>query len=274
MVNVGRGGGVGGRTHTCLIGEEAALNAVHDAGTAKAAEDGAEIKGTHENLTEHIRQHLGIDDHQHQRHQNVEGTHDGHENTRHRHDALAAAHEAVAHQRSDDKTDDPRSDVGIIKAVGGEGGLEVVGCQHIEADTVGQNQKHGKEDGNALLPLESCLNVVGRAAVAAVLTTLFVDLRQRALHESGSAADNGDDPHPKHAAETAHAQRGGNTDDVARTHAGGGGHHEGLERGHTVAVLLRHGLELLPQQTELGKAGADGEKDAAQYQQNNQHIAV
>ena len=137
MVNVGRGGGVGGRTHTCLIGEEAALDAVHDAGTAEAAENGAEIKGAHEDLTEHIGQHLGIEDHQHQRYQNVESTHNGHENARHRHNALAAAHEAVAHQRGDDKADDPRSDVGIIKAVDGEGGLEVVGCQHIEANTVG-----------------------------------------------------------------------------------------------------------------------------------------
>ena len=275
MGDVGGGGGIGRRTHTGLVGEETALDAVHDAGTAEAAEDRLQIKGTGKDLAEHLGQHVGIENGNDQGHHDVDGTHHGDENARHRHDALTAAQQAVAHQCSDNETDDPGSRGGVIEAVGGESGLEVIGGQHIKAHAVSQHQEYGEHHGNALLPLKGRLDIVGGAAVAAVLAPLLVNLSQGTLHEGGSTADDGDDPHPEHAAKAADTQGGGHADDVARTHTGGGGYHQGLEGGDAVLIgLLRHGAELMTQQAELGKAGADGEIEAAQHQQDDQHIAV
>ena len=120
------------------------------------------------------------------------------------------------------------------------------------------------------------LNVISGAAVAPLCTSLFIDLCQCAFHKGRGTADQSNDPHPEHRSKAADAQRGGNADDIARSHTGGCGHHQRAEGGNALAVsrLLPHHAKLLAKHRELYTLGAEGEIKPSQYKQNDQHVAI
>ena len=175
--------------------EMPALDAVHQAGAGQTAEDGLEVKGLGEDAAQHLGQQAEVHHNDDQRDQHVQAAHEGDQGGGDLHDALAAAHDAVAHQQGQDGADDPGGGFRVIEAVSGEGGLEIVGGQHIEAAGVGQDQGESEDDGQGTA-VKGGLNVVGGAAVA--LTRLrvpaLVDLGQGGLHKGGGAADDGDRP--------------------------------------------------------------------------------
>ena len=147
MVHRRRCRGVRRRADARLVGEEAALDAVHHAGAAKAAEDGAKIEGAAEDLGKDRGECSYVYYNDEKRNENVCNTHHGHEQGADANDALAAADQAVADKQSDGAADDPGRHARIVEGVGRKGGLQIVGCEHIEAHAVGEYQKHREYDG-------------------------------------------------------------------------------------------------------------------------------
>ena len=154
--------------------------------------------------------------------QDIKAAHNRHKGRSNLDDTLAAAEDAVTHQYRQNRADHPRGNGGIIKAVDAEGGLQVIGGEHIEAAGVGKQQADAEQHGQRTA-VQGRFDVIGGAAVASALgISLFIDLGKSALDEGGSAADDGNQPHPKHRAVAAEADGGGNTDDVAGADAGRG----------------------------------------------------
>ena len=275
MGNVGGSGGVRSGTDTGFVGVEAALEAHHQAGTHEAAEDGLEVEGVGEDHAEHMGDVADVDGQSDQSHQHVGDTHDGDQGAGDLDDALAAAQQAVESQQGDDGADDDRGDAFLIEGEAGERRLQVVGGQHVVAHAVGEDQGEAEDDGQGTA-VQRGLDVVGGAAVgAAFMVALLVDLGQSGFHESGSAAQNGGDPHPEHGAGAAHAQGGGHADDVAGAHAGGGGDHQSAEGGDGAfgGGLFTDHTDGFLEQAELGELGPDGEIEAAAEQQQGQRPA-
>ena len=157
----------------------------------------------------------------------------------------------------------------MVEGEGGEGGLEVVGGQHVVAHGVGEDDDHREDDPQPTL-FQGRLHVVGGAAeVGAVGILPLIHLGQRGLDEGGGPAQDGGDPHPKHGAVTAHTDGGGDADDVAGTHPGSGGDHQCAEGGDAPLGLglFRHHPEGLAQQADLHELAAEGEEKAGTDQQ-------
>ena len=277
MADIGRGGSVGGGAHAGLVGKEAPLHALHHGRAGEAGEDGLEIERLGEDPSEHLGNQPHVHDDDHQGHQHVQSAHDGHQSGGEGDDPLAAAHDAVPGQQRHDAADDPGRPLRGIKAVSGEGGLEVVGAEHVEAAGVGGDEAQGKQhrQGTAV---EGRLNIIGRAAVtlAGLRVPALVNLRQRGFGKGRGAAQQGDEPHPEHGAVAAHADGHGHADNVARTYPGGGGHHQRLEGGHASLLLrpLHHHADGLPQQPQLREPVPNGEKQSGGHQQNHQQVGI
>ena len=126
--------------------------------------------------------------------------------------------------------------------------------------------------------MEGRLDVVGGTAVAlaGLRVAALIDLGQGGLDEGGGAADDGDEPHPEHRAVAADADGHGHADDVAGPHAGGGGHHQGLEGGDGPGPVrpLGHHPQGLPEHPELDEAGAEGEIEPSGQQDDDEKIRV
>ena len=277
MAHVGRGGGVGGGAHARLIGEQAALDALHQGGAGKAGKDRLEIEGALEDAGKDRGHQLQVHHNDNQRHQHIQAAHEGHQGGGHGDDPLAAAHDAEGGEQGGDAADDPGGDALVVEAVAGEGGLEVERAQHVEAAGVGGDEAQGKEHGQGAA-VEGGLNIVGGAAVAlaGLRVAALVDLGQGGLNEGGGAADDGDEPHPEHGPIAADADGHGNADDVAGSHAGGGGHHQGLEGGDRTGPVraLCHHPQGLPEHPELDEAGAEGEVKSSGQQNDNEQVGV
>ena len=262
--------GVGSGTHTCLVGVQAALDALHQAGTGEAAEDGLEVEGTVEDSTQDGRQLADVHEHDDQSNGNVDDAHDGDHEASDLHQTLAAAHDADGEQDGQDSADEDGGGGFVVEAEAGEGGLQVVGGQCIVAHCVGQDDDDGKD--NAQPALTQCgLHVVGGAAVAgAVGGTALVDLCQGGFHISGSAAQNGGHPHPEHGTGAAQADRGGDAHDVAGTNAGSGGDQQSTQGGGCALSLglFHDDPECFGQQADLDQFGAEGEEQASHNQEH------
>ena len=206
----------------------------------------------------------------------IQKAHDGDDDLGDLDHFLAAAHDAVCNGQGHNAADDPGGDAGGIEAVDLKGILQVEGGQHIEAAGVSKDQEDGESYAQAAA-VQGVLDVIGGAAVAvAAGVSALVDLGQGAFHESGGGADEGDEPHPEGGAEAAQANGGGNAHDVAGTHTGGGGDHQGLEGGDGAlfAGLFHHHPDGLSKQAELHKARAEGEIQARCDQDDNQNGIV
>ena len=164
-----------------------------------------------------------------------------------------------------------------VEAVAGEGGLEIIGAEHVEAAGIGGNEAQGEQHRQGLA-VESRLDVVGGAAVAlaGLRVAALVDLGQGGLDEGGGAADDGNEPHPEHGPVAADADGHGHADDVAGSHAGGGRHHQGLEGGDRTGPVraLCHHPQGLPEHPELDEAGAEGEVKSSGQQNDNEQVGV
>ena len=230
MRHAGGGGGVRGRAHAGLIGEQAALDAEHDHRTGKATGDGLEVEGRLEDGGKHGRQLANVGDRGPQCNKNVGDGHDGHDDGGDDGDALRAAEndESGEHDEHDAHTD-RRAVGGVVGDVVLQRRGHVEGLQPVEAEGEAQDERPGENDAEPALP-EALLDVVGRTSPElALLAADLVDLRERGLDEGRSRADKRHEPHPEDGARTARGHGRGDAGDVARAHARGGGHHEGLE---------------------------------------------
>ena len=276
MGHAGGTGGAGGGADACLIGEQAALDALHQSGTHKAAEDGLEVKGVAEDAGKHGGNEGDVGEDHKEGDSQVQHAHHRHQHGGDVGNLLAAAADANQEHHGQHNAHDPGGEGGIIEAVSLEGVGNIEGGHQVKAHHVGEYHHHGEENAQPAL-LESLLDVVGGAAVAAaVLGTLLINLSQSTFHKGGGAAQQGGDPHPEHRAGAAQADGGGDAGDVAGTHAGGGGDHQGLEGGDAVLVLagLHDDADRFGQEPELDELGAHGKVDAASHQQDNENVGI
>ena len=266
------GGGVRRGADSGLIGVQAALEAQHQTGTHKPAENRPEVERVRENHAEHRRNIAGVDNQSHQGEQDVENAHAGHEDSRHFHDTLSAAEEAVERRDGDDGPENHghHSGVALVEREPGEGRLQVIGREHIVAHAVAGNQSQRKDNGKGAA-VQGLFDVVGGAAVAgAVGGALLVNLRQRRLDERRRAAEHRRDPHPEHRARAAEANGIRHADDVAGADAGGRRNHQRAERrngGVRADGLLRNHPDGFAEEAELRELQPDGEVHAAAEEQ-------
>ena len=168
------------------------------------------------------------------------------------------------------------SDERIIEVIARHAVDEVEGREHVKADRIGDDERDRKNNAEAPAS-ESRLDIVGRAAVAAALdAALFIDLRERALDESCSAADERDQPHPEHRAVAADGNRVRDADDISRADAARRRDHQCFKRTDRLGVarFFADHANRLPEQAELNSLAADGEVKARREQQDDEHIAV
>ena len=283
-------GGVGGGTHTGLVGVQATLNALHDGRGTKAhgtAEHGSEIKCLAENAAQDTGDHIQIHHHDHQGHQDIQHTHDRDQNAGNLDDPLAAAQYTDGHQDGQDHAAHYGHNAVLFAAQGkgagtgveviaGKAANQVVGGQHIETTGIGGDEGDGED--NAQHPaLKSRLNVVGRTTIAAALRVLFlIDLGQRALYKGSRASHNGDQPHPEHGAIAADGDGIGHTYNISGTHAAGCGYHQRLKCGNRVLIprLFSYHANRLRQQAQLDKLAPEGEVQAYAQQHDDQQVTV
>ena len=279
MGHIRRRGGIGCGTDTGLVGVQAPLDALHQGAAGKTAEDGLKIKGTGKDFPENHRQGADIQNHGDQGHNNIGNAHDRHQEAGDLNDPLAAAQNTDGDQHSQNSTADQRNLGGFriaVEAVLGQAGDQIVGAQHIEAHSIGGHQSHGENNAQPA-PAKGSLDVVGRAAVAAALVVTFlVDLGQSAFDEGGSAAHQGDDPHPEDTAVAADGNGVGNAHDIAGAHAAGGGDHQRLESGDGILSLALFGDQTdgFTQQAELNEPGTESKIQSHSQQKDDQQIAV
>ena len=280
MGHISGSGGVGGGAHTGLVGVEAPLDALHDAGGSDPGKHGLGIEGLGEDQGDHVGHLADVLNGDKEAQSDIDGGH-------HRHDAGGDGTDA-AHAAKDTHTGEDGQHrahhhgpdaVGVVGQIILEGGTGVIGLEGIEAVGKTGNEQHGEHHAEEPAA-KRLLDIVGRAAYPVLPVLLLVALGQGALNKGGGRTDEGQQPHPEHRAVAADEGGGddgvGHTGDVAGTHPGGGGDHQGLEGRDILAVLL-----LLPQHTdglreqaELDALGADGEVEPREDKQGNQNIGV
>ena len=133
----GGGGGVRRGTDTGFVRVEASLDAVDEAGSGHAAEDGLEVEGVFEDDAEHVRDVLQIGDDDDEGDEDIEDAHGRNDRTRELDDPLAAAEDAVSGRDGEDGTDDGGGGLRVIERVRLEGGLQVVRAEQLEPEGVG-----------------------------------------------------------------------------------------------------------------------------------------
>ena len=274
--NVSRSCCVGSGADASLVGVEAALDAVHHAGTCNAAEDSFEIKRIAEDLCEYCGNRTNVKKNDNNSNAYIDNAHERNECGSYLNNALAAAHDAPANQDSHNSTDDPGGNRRIVEAVSCKRGLEIVGSEHIKAACIGKNEEDCEDKCDGAV-MQSILNVVCRAAVAVAVTiATLVDLSKGALYKRRCAANHSDEPHPENGAVAAKANCGGNAYDVAGTNAGCGGNHQCLEgRNRTFFFgLLRNYSDSFLEKADLNELGLPGEIKTCNNKNNDQNGVV
>ena len=271
------GARVRGGTHTRFVGVEAALDTVHDAASGESAESGVEREGALEDGGEHGGHVRDVVDDDAERHDHVDGTHDGDEVARNGGDLLGTAPDADGEEDGEDDADDDGRGTFVVEAVAREGVLDVVGGEEVVADDVG-DEHEGREEDAEPAHTEGRLDVVRGTAVgmSGHVVVALVDLRERRFHECGGCADNRDEPHPENGAGTAEADGRRDADDVAGTHAGGGRDHQGAERRNPVGVqgLVTGDAEHLDKMPDLREPEADGKEKSCDNQEQRNDVEI
>jgi hypothetical protein len=272
MGNMSRGCCVRRRTNAGLIGVKTTLNTINHTGTSHAAKDRLEVEGIAEDHRKHSRNMIDVSDDDDQSHDDIRYAHERNDGGSHLDDTLTAAQQAVAYDKSQNRTDDDRGHLCIIERVDRKCGLQIIGAKKIKTNSIGNDQANGKyyaKPGS----FQSLLNIVSRAAEKIAIFILpLVDLSQGGLGESRGAADKAHQPHPEYSTGAAHADRRGYTYDVARTNAGCGGYHQSLE-GRNVGTFsrLHNASDRFRQHTNLYTLHAEGEvktEHSHDYDQN------
>ena len=228
MRNVSSSSSVRRRTNTCFIAVQTAFDTEHHAAAGKAAENCSEVKCFSKNSAYNTRNQIDMHNSQDKCYGNVDNAHQRNQSRGCFDNALAAAQQTIAYKHCFYSADNPRSSIRIIEAQSSKGRLQIVRAQHIKATAIGYNQSHSKEHCQTAAA-QSSFDVISRAAVAAVRTTLLVNLCQGAFNKSRSAADNSNNPHPEHSTITAEADSCGNADNITGTYTGRSRYHQSLE---------------------------------------------
>ena len=273
MGGIGRGGGIGDRTHAGLVREEAALDAGHEGHAETRAEDGVEVEGAAHDRDEHFGHHRDVERRDGERDEDVGAGHDGNHHAHDLGDAGEAAEDHEGREARDRKARHLRVEAerGLHREADG------VGLDGVEDEAVGNGEEH-REDAREERGADHVADVVGGTAhEAAALARGLVDLGERGLDEARRGADRGDHPHPEDGAGAARGDRDGDAGDVAHAHAGGGGDAEGLE-GRDVALArlgaraLGHQAEHFGNAADLHEARADREPEADADQHHDEDV--
>ena len=247
--------------YACLVGIETALDAVHHAGACNAAEDSREVESVSKDLSDDTGQQTDVHNNDDKSNCYVDNAHERNDGGSSLDNALAAAKQAPANDNSENCTDDEGSYTFVIERVSSKGGLQVVGSEHIEADSIGEDEEYRESNGKTAI-LQSILNVVSGTAVAvAVFIAELEYLSKSAFDKCRSAANDGDEPHPEHSTVAAEAYSGGNAYDITGSYTGSGGYHKSLERRYRAFLrgLLCNYLDRFAEKTSLNEVGFEGE---------------
>ena len=241
VIAFGSCGRAGCRAAARLVGEQAALDTVHQNGTKAARRHLPQAEGFREDAAQHRREvgDIGRDDikrhhkiaARHHRHNDVQAFHGGvlaqHDDCRQHHQCHRRCNgrdverilERRAHRVADDLADSAPAD---------------------EARQRKQHRDHRSPQRFLPLPLRPHVDIIGRAAALAAVERvgLSVLLGQGGFHKRGGRAQQGRDPHPEHCACATGRHRRHNAHQIAHAHAGGRGNDEGLERRKTVPALV------------------------------------
>ena len=269
MLDLGKGVGMGGRTHTGFVGEQAAGNTeahgLLDGDAEGAAASGFGAEGHHEDGLEGFGNggDVGKDDHKAAEH--VQHSHDGHELFGHAGDALGTADEdeAAKHGHEDTGMDGVEAEGGLA------GGADGVGLHHVAHEAAGKDDGNGEEHGQSLTEgaLEGGADVVGRAAHGFAVFVGFLILKgEHGFGIVGGHAEEGAEPHPEDSAGAAGGDGGSRTGDVASAHLSGNGGGEGLEGAHAGLIgafamqgcVAEEALEGVAELANLDEAQAEG----------------
>ena len=152
MGDCGGGARVGSGTHTCLIGEEAALDAQHHTGACETAEDRLEIKCVCHNDRKDRGQFSDICDDHKNTDSNVKARHRGNEDGRYLSDDVSGE-ENIERRDCKYNTDRSREDAGFyVGRIDCERRDDVVGLQPVEAKREGGDQRDRENDAEGLEP--------------------------------------------------------------------------------------------------------------------------
>ena len=276
--------GVGGRTHTGLIGEQAALCTLRNGGldgiAEATADDGLRSEGILEDHAEGRGDILDARDENDETAEQEDRGHDGNDLLGDGGEALHAADEDEAADGDEHETDDPGRDT--------EGGLhrraDGVGLHHAAEEAERQRDGDGEEAGEELAEaaLKGRRDVVDRTALD--VAVLFDDaglLGERRFRVDRGHAEEGDQPHPEDGAGAAGEDGTGSADDVARADLSGNGGGERLEGAHTAVMLLaaqrqvaEHAVPALLEAADLDEAGLDGVPETNAEQQEHKDVVA
>ena len=146
MRDIRRRGSVRCGADARLVGKETALNTEDQTGTGDSSENRLEVECIREDIHEHGRDVLNIQNKHKQRKKNIQDAHHGNDNFREVHDPLPAAHQAVLScQKGEDSSDSDLRPM-TVPAVGHKGGLQIVGGKQIETECVCQDQEQAENE--------------------------------------------------------------------------------------------------------------------------------
>ena len=238
------GGGcrrAGGRTAARFVGEEAALDAVHQHGTEAARSRLPQTKGFGEDPAQHRRDmgDVGRDDEE--GHNKIADRHDRHDDVQTFDGSILAQDDDRRQRHQRDGGNDGRDLERIL-----EGGADRIRDDLTDAapaDEARQREQHGHHRAAQLFPplaLGEDVDIIGRTTALASIqrVRLPILLGQGGLYKGGGGPQQGRDPHPEDRSGTARRNRRHDAHQIAHAHAGGGGNDQRLEGGKAVPALL------------------------------------
>ena len=233
------GVGMGGGTHTGLIGEQAPLGTLGDGGlqghTKGTAHNGLGLESILEDQAEGLGDELDPGDQHDDTACQEDGSHDGNQLFGDGSQTLGAADEDQSTDTHQHYTHDPAGDT----ESGLDGGADGVGLDHAAEEAQGDGDSDGEEASQELA--EAALDEVGDVVHGAAQDFTVLDdtglLGQNCLSVDGGHAQEGDDPHPEDSAGAAGEDSAGSADDVAGTDLSGDGGGQSLEGTHALLLL-------------------------------------
>ena len=261
--------------HTCLIGEQSALNAKHHTVPCKSSEDGFKVKGVPHNDGKNARKSCDIGDDDKESDQNIQTCHDRYQDRRNLSDYVPRK-ENNKGSEGKDHTDHRGENTALkIFHIDIKGRNNVIRLQSVKAEGKCRNQGNGKNDSQPARVKRS-LYIVCRTALKGIPLLLFVDLGKCTFNKSGSGSEDRHQPHPECSTRTSEDDRHGNTRHISRTYTGSRCNHKGLKRGNTfVSVLFfQHTVHGVLKASDLYETCADRKINAAPCQKVDQQPCI
>ena len=276
MIAVCRGGRAGRGAGAGLIGEQAALDAVHQHGAEAAGDHLAQAECLGKDAGKDGGQQRRVPDEEENGEEEIRARHDRHHDIQHADSGVLAKDDHRGNGNQHDGGIQRGNGEGVFKR-GGHGIADDL-ADAAPADQAGNGEEHG-EDGLAQLPFAPALgkrmDIQRRAAAVAAVkrVVLFVKVGERRLDEGGGGADQRRHPHPEDRARAAGGDGGDDADQIAHAHARGGGDDERLNAGEGAAArlpLFKREAQHVGQKAHGQAARADGEVYAGGNQQDDQ----